>query len=167
MDINTLVEIDRLSYGDYGADLDYFKKRLQEFPTGVLVVENEEKITGFAVFEKLTKDQIPEHFSDLKTSQKISEPWIHIIAFTTETNYKDVESDTKLLLKIEEIAGKHDCKFSCVPLTKDHPFKGNGVFAFWEKNGYKIVGSIKWQADSGELLDCHFYLKEFKPTRKL
>lgn len=158
-DISQLVSIDKAAYGDYGADESYFKQKLASPNTWILVVEEKEKITGFAVIELMKKDQIPADFVDLRLDYPIPNNWLHIIAFTTKTNYIDVDSDSKLVIACEEIAKNIGCNISCVPLSIAHPFANHNVFGFWEKNGYKNAGTIKWVASQKEKIDCYFYKK--------
>ena len=65
-DIHRLVEIDQEAYGEYGADNQYFKKKFQFFPQGILVVEEHGEVTGFTVIEFLEANQLPPNFSDFK-----------------------------------------------------------------------------------------------------
>jgi ribosomal protein S18 acetylase RimI-like enzyme len=158
-DIPDLVSIDRKAYGKYGADEKYFTQKLSSLNTRILVVENKGKITGFAVLEILKKDEIPNDFTDLKLDKPLEDNWIHIIAFTTETNYLDIDSDSKLVKAIEDMAKNMGVATFCVPLSVDHPFSNHDVFGFWEKNGYKNAGTIKWVASPTEKIDCYFLKK--------
>ena len=159
-DLDAMVELDRKSYGVYGANKEYFAKKLKSFPEGVLVVEDKGRATGFLISEILNKKDVPEDFCDMKLEEPIKGKWVHVVAFTTKTNYKDSMSDSKLLLATEEIAKNKGCIESCVPLSKNHPFKENGVFEFWEMNGYKNIGEIKWMASPSELIECYFFKKD-------
>ena len=159
-DINSLVEVDKKSYDDYGADRDYFSRKIKPFPQGVLVFEEDKKVTGFIVFDLLDKDNLPEDFCDMDISEPIKGKWIYIAAFTTKTNYKDKKSDSKLLLEAEKVAKSRGAEESCVPLSKEHPYKQHGVFEFWEMNNYRSVGEIKWRPSSDEFIECWFYKKE-------
>jgi len=159
IDLDRLVEIDRKAYGEYGENKQYFIKKFNIFPKGILVVENKEEITGFIVFEIMGKNAIPADFGDVKLTEPINGTWMHIIAFTTETNYKDKNSDSELLLVAEKIAKDSGCTEAYVPLSKNHPFKDNGVFEFWEMYGYERVGEIKWIPNSDEFVGCYFYKK--------
>lgn len=158
-DISDLVSIDRKAYGKYGADEKYFNEKLSSPDTRILTVENKGKITGFAVFEILKKDEIPNDFTDLKLNKPLEDTWIHIIAFTTQTNFLDIDSDSELVTAIEDMAKNMGVAVFCIPLSIDHPFTKNDVFGFWEKNGYENVGTIKWIASPEELIDCYFYKK--------
>lgn len=158
-DISGLVSIDRRAYGKYGADEKYFRQKLSSPNTRILTVENKRKITGFAVLEILKKDEIPNDFTDLKLDKPLEDTWIHIIAFTTETNFLDFNSDSKLVTAIEDIAKNMGHFTLCIPLNIDHPFIKNNVFSFWKKNGYENVGTIKWNANSRKKIDCYFYKK--------
>ena len=93
-------------------------------------------------------------------SKSIKGKWIYIAAFTTKTNYKDKESDSKLLLAAENVAGKLGCIESCVPLSIEHTYKNNDVFEFWKINGYKKDGKIKWRVNQDEFIECDFYRKK-------
>lgn len=157
--IPRLVEIDRSAYGKYGADKKYFEEKYSSSNTKILVVENMGKITGFAVFELLQKDEVPLDFTELEINTPLEDVWIHIIAFTTETNYKDVESDSKLVKAIEKETRKMGSKTFCVPLSIDHPFLKCDVFGFWEKSGYRNVGTINWFASPKEKIKCYLYKK--------
>ena len=159
-DLDNMIKIDKHAYGDYGSNEEYFAKKLNSFPKGVLVVEDKGKITGFTIFEIINKNDMPEDFCDMKLSEPINGKWMHIPAFTTATNYKDKKSDSELLLTAEKIAKKEGCIEACVPLSKNHPFKDNGVFEFWEMNGYKNIGKIKWVFNSNEFIECYFYRKK-------
>lgn len=101
-DIPDLVSIDRRAYGKYGADEKYFIQKLSSPNTKILAVENKGKITGFAVFEILNKDEIPEDFTDLKLNKQFENSWVHIIAFTTETNFLDIDCDSERIWFLEE-----------------------------------------------------------------
>jgi len=158
-DLVRLVEVDKEAYGEYGSNKQYFSKKLNLFPRGVLVIENKRTVTGFIVFETMNKNDMPENFCDMELTEQINGKWMHIPAFTTETNYKDKESDSKLLLAAEKIAKSEGCVEACVPLSKNHPFRDNGVFEFWEINGYKNIGKIKWMFNSNEFIECYFYKK--------
>jgi ribosomal protein S18 acetylase RimI-like enzyme len=158
-DLDVMVEVDKKAYGKYGSDKEYFSKKLKSFPEGILVVEGKGKITGFVVLEILNKDDVQEDFCDMKLEEPIKGKWMHLVAFTTKANYKDKESDTKLLLAAEKIAKTKGCIESCVPLSKYHPFKNNGVFEFWKMNGYKNIGEIKWMFSPNEFVECYFFKK--------
>lgn len=158
-DIPDLVSIDRQAYGKHGADEKYFSQKFSSLDTRILTVENNGKITGFTVFEILNKDEIPNDFTDLKLDKQLENTWAHVIAFTTETNYLDADSDSKLVIAIENMAKIMGCATFCVPLNKDHPFIKHDVFGFWKKNGYENAGTIKWIASPSEKIDCYFYMK--------
>jgi len=158
-DLDRMVESDRRAYGKYGANKKYFAKKLNSFPKGILVVEDKGKVNGFTVFEIENKDDIPEDFCDMKLTEPINGKWMHVVAFTTATNYKDKKSDSKLLLAAEKVSRDLGCTESCVPLSKNHPFKENSVFEFWKMNGYKLIGEIKWMPNPNEFVECYFYKK--------
>jgi len=158
-DLDAMVEVDRKAYGEYGANKEYFVKKMTSLSKGILVVEEGKRITGFIVFEIMNKDDIPEDFCDMRLEEPINGKWMHPVAFTTRTNYKDKISDSNLLLAAEKIAKSKGCIESCVPLSKNHPFKDNGVFEFWKMNGYKNIGEIKWIPNSNEFIECYFYKK--------
>lgn len=160
-DIDRLVEIDRATYGIFGADKKYFDDKFQSFPQGILVVEENGNITGFTVIELLNSNQMPKDFTDFKPVKPLEGKWIHIIAFTTATNYQDIKSDSELVKAVEEIGKKFGCTSSCVPLTINHPLAKNGVFDFWKLNGYKIAGELNWIASQTEKIACYFYRKNF------
>ena len=160
-DIDRLVEIDQTTYGKFGADQKYFENKFRSFPQGILVVEENDNITGFTVIELLNTDQTPKDFEDFKPEKPLRGKWIHIIAFTTATNYQDVKSDSELVKAAEKIGKEHGCASSCVPLTKNHPLINNGVFDFWRINGYKMAGEINWVASPSEKIACDFYRKDF------
>lgn len=156
-DILQLVEIDRKAYREYGENEEYFRRKLASPNTKVLVVEANGKVTGFTVFEMMEPDQIPENFSNLELKIPIQGRWMHIIAFTTESNYMDKEADTQLLKTAEEIARNKGCVIFCVPLSVDHPYPA--AFPFFEGNGYQRIGRIKWDAGLNGKIDCYFYSK--------
>jgi hypothetical protein len=158
-DLDSMVEVDKKAYEEYGTDKEYFSKKLKSFPEGILVAEDKGKITGFVVLEVLNKDDVPEDFCDMKLKEPIKGKYVHIVAFTTETNYIDKISDSKLLLVAEKIAKTKGCIESYVPLSKNHPFKDNGVFEFWKMNGYKKIGEIRWISNPNEFIECHFFKK--------
>ena len=101
--------------------------------------------------------QTPENFSDLQLMKPMKGKWMHIIAFTTETNYKDIHADTRLLKAAENLARELRSSVFCVPLSKNHPYPA--AFNFFEGNGYQKVGTIQWLANSNEKIDCYFYSK--------
>jgi len=158
-DIPQLVALDRKAYGRYGADKTYFVKKFSSKNTKILKVEDQGKVVGFTVFELLKKNEIPSDFSNLKIDEPIKGMWAHIIAFTTKTNYADIESDSNLVKAIERSAKLMGCEIFCVPLSINHPFIKHDVFGFWEKNGYKNVGTIDWLASPTEKIKCYFYRK--------
>ncbi len=159
-DLDQMVTVDVKAYSKYGCTKEYFSDKLSSFPGGVLVVEENGNITGFTILEKMKKDGVPQDFRDLKLTEPIRGNWIHIVAFTTATNYLDVESDSKLLAEAEKIAINEGYIEACVPLSKDHPFADNDVFKFYDMNGYDKIGEIKWIASPTELIDCYFYRKK-------
>src|SRR3989344_2773874 len=119
-DIPQLVKIDHDAYGEYGADNNYFNRKLNSYNASILVVEEKDKLTGFIVFEVMEKDEIPEDFRNLTIKKSIKDKWIHVIAFTTQTNYLDIDSDTKLLLEAEKLALEQGINTFCAPLSVDH-----------------------------------------------
>lgn len=159
-DIPALVSIDQAAYGTHGADKAYFKSKFKSFPQGILVVEEDGKVTGFTVIELLDKNELPQDFGEFKPTEPLTGKWIHIIAFTTATNYKDAATDSLLLQAAEKVGIELGCASSCVPLTKQHPFERNNVFGFWKSNGYKTAGEINWHANNGEKFACWFYRKK-------
>ena len=78
-------------------------KYFSTFPEGVLVVEENGEVTGFTVIEILEKNKTPKGFSDLKIDKPLERTWANIIMFTTKTNFLDIEEDSQLLRKAEEI----------------------------------------------------------------
>lgn len=158
-DIPHLVALDRASYGDYGADSQYFQQKMSSPNAKILVSESSGKISGFVVFEVMDQGQKLKDFSDLNISKPMVGKWMHIIAFTTVSNFKDVQSDSALLRAAEIEAVKLGCKQFCVPLSIDHPYAKNSVFKFWETYGYRNIGSITWLASPQETIDCYFYQK--------
>lgn len=158
-DIPHLIRIDREAYDKYGADEKYFRQKFAAQNTTILVVEEPEGVSGFMVFELLGANEFPPDFKNLKLKTSLNANWIHVIAFTTKTNYKDVEADTALLRSAENSGKNLGYSLFGVPLTVEHPFEKNDVFGFWEKNGYHQVGTIDWKAGPNELLPCYLYLK--------
>jgi len=160
-DLDTMVKMDRERFGEYGAKKDYFIKKLNSPPGSIIVAYDDNgKMVGFVVFDILEKNTISDDFSDLKIKFPIKGRWVHIVAFSSRDNYMDKEFDSKLLLTAEEFAKNKGCIESCVPLTKNHPFRKNEVFEFWEMNGYKKVGEIKWMPNTNEFVECYFYKKK-------
>ncbi len=158
-DIPSMVVLDRISYGVYGADQHYFQQKIVSQNAKIFVSETNGKVGGFVVFEVMEPDQQLEDFSDLHITKPIIEKWMHIIAFTTATNFKDVQADSELLKAAENEARNLGCTLFCVPLSIDHPYIENDVFGFWERNGYQRIGTIKWIASPTETIDCYFYSK--------
>ncbi len=159
-DIRRLAEIDKKSYGESGATIEYFMENISRFPEGVLVVEEEGIITGFMVFEIYQPHEKPKNFPDMSIKSPFFGKWMFIIAFTTSTNYEDKKEDGKLLSSAEEIAKKRGCAEACVPLSIDHPFEKNGVFEFFEGNGYSKAGSINWNGSSPKIIECYLMRKK-------
>ncbi|NYZ75692.1 hypothetical protein H0N98_00375 [Candidatus Micrarchaeota archaeon] len=159
-DLEEMARVDRKAYGAYGANKKLLFKKLLAFPQGVLVIEDKGKITGFTVFEVMNKDDVPEDFCDMKLQKTINGKWMHPVIFTTKTNYKDKKSDSRLLLAAEKIAKNLGCVESVVPLSKNHPFKENGAFEFWEDNGYENIGEINWLPSQKESVGCYLYRKK-------
>lgn len=159
-DIESMVKIDKESFGEYGLKKEYFIKKLKSSSGSIIVAyDNNNKMIGFVVFEILEKNMISDDFCDLKIKSLIKGKWVHIIAFTAKDKYMDKELDSKILLSAEIFAKNKGCVESYVPLTKEHPFKKNGVFEFWKNNGYENVGEIKWKVNSTKLIECFFYRK--------
>jgi len=159
-DINSMVELDKKCFGTYGSDAGYFLKKLNS-PSGNILVAYDDKgeMVGFSVFEILDKETIPNDFCDLKIKSPIKGKWVHMVAFTTLSKYLNRKKDSELLIKSEQFAKAKGCVESYVPLSKYHPFKKNKVFEFWEENGYRNCGEIKWMAKSDEFIECFFYRK--------
>lgn len=158
-DIPHLVTIDRAAYCEYGANERYFQQKITSPNAKILVTESNGHVTGFVVFEVMEPNQKLDGFSDLKVTKPITEKWMHIIAFTTATNFKDVQVDSALLQAAENKAKNIGVTRFCVPLSIDHPYVKNDVFGFWETNGYRKTGTIKWIATPTETIDCYFYTK--------
>lgn len=158
-DIPLLVGLDRAAYGNYGANERYFRQKIASPNAKVVVAESDGRVTGFVVFEIMEPGQALDGFSVMSVTKPIAEKWMHIIAFTTATNFKDVLADSELLQAAEKEARSLGCALFCVPLSIDHPYVENDVFGFWEKNGYRNAGTIKWIASPTETIDCYFYMK--------
>ncbi|GEM_PF-3810083 len=158
-DIPNLVTLDRSAYRAYGADENYFLQKFHSQNAKIVVSESGGQVSGFVVFEVMEPGQQLEGFSDMIVTKPITEKWMHIIAFTTATNFKDVQADSKLLQAGENKAKTLGCTLFCVPLSIDHPYIKNEVFGFWEKNGYHNAGTITWIARPQETIDCYFYTK--------
>lgn len=105
----------------------------------------------------MQQDEIPDRFSDLELKEPLKGRWMHITDFTTESNYKDKESDSILLKEAEETASELGYSTFCVPLPMNHLYLE--AFPFFEGNGYQNVGTIKWVAGPNEKIDCYFYSK--------
>ncbi|MCX6775429.1 MAG: hypothetical protein NT130_01085 [Candidatus Micrarchaeota archaeon] len=159
-DLEEMVRVDRKAYGEYGASKKLLFKKLSAFPQGLLVAEDKGRITGFTVFEIMEKDDVPESFCDMKLLKPIDGRWMHPTIFTTKTDYRDKKSDSRLLLAAEKIAKSLGCVESCVPLSKNHPFRDNGAFEFWEDNGYENIGGIEWMPNPKESVECYLYRKK-------
>ena len=159
-DIDRLVAIDRIAYGKHGANNQYFQNKFQAFPQGILVVEKNGLVTGFTVIELLNAGQTPKDFTDFKPAEPLVGVWMHIIAFTTATNYQDVKADSELVAAAEKIGKQYGAVAVGVPLSKDHPYAKNGVFDFWQSNGYKLAGEINWVASPDKKIECYFYKKD-------
>ena len=159
-DLDIMVKIDRECFGEYGAKKDYFIKKLNNPLGSIIVACDKGKMIGFVVFDILEKDMTSEDFCDLKIKFPIKGRWMHVVAFTPRDNYMNKQLDSKLLLTAEKSAKNKGCIESYVPLTKNHPFKENGVFEFWKMNGYKKVGKIKWTPNANEFVECYFYKKK-------
>lgn len=158
-DFPSLAALDRAAYGDYGEDEDYFQKKFRSHEAKIIVSETNGQISGFVVFEIMQPGQDLDGFSDLNIPKPITQNWMHIIAFTTVSNFNDFEADSMLLEAAEREARNLGCRLFCVPLSIDHPYLKNDVFGFWERNGYQKAGTIKWIASPTETIDCYFYTK--------
>ncbi len=154
--ITALVAIDRAHYGEYGANEEYFRKKLSSDNARVLVVEESGKPTGFCVVEFMNPGQSIDGFCNpsIPLPQK---KWMHIIAFTTKTDFQDKDADKALLSKVEETAQKLGSTTFCVPLSLDHPYPQ--AYPFFEGNGYQKRGTIDWIAGPNELIPCNFLVK--------
>ena len=159
-DLDRISDMDKAAYGEYGSSREYFAKKLAKFPEGTLVAEDKGKVAGVVVFDVIEKGSTPEDFGSIELSEPISGRWMYIVVFTTATNYANKKSDSQFLLAAEKVAKRFGCVEICVPLTKNHPFKGNGVFEFWESNGYRRVGEVKWEPNANESFECYFYKKK-------
>ena len=158
-DLDKLVELDRKAYGDYGAKKKYFARKFKQFPEGMLVVEEGNKLTGLVFFEIIAKGKLPEEFRDMILETPVKGKWMHPVIFTTDSNYKDKNSDSLLLKSAEKLAKELGCMEACVPLTKNHPYKENGVFDFWILNDYSNAGEIKWVPNKSDSFECFVYRK--------
>lgn len=158
-DIPRLVELDRASYKAYGANQTYFQEKFHSKNAKIIVTESNGSITGFVVFEIMEPRQQLEGFFHLNIIKPITEKWMHIIAFTTISNFADVRADSELLGAAEQAASRARSRLFCVPLSIDHPYLKNYVFGFWETNGYERIGTIKWIASPSKTIDCYFYAK--------
>ena len=143
-DIPRLVELDNDAYGVHGANEKYFTEKLKKFRNGIFVCEQNKEITGFIAVYVLEEKEISNDFCELHLKEPIKGKWMHIIAFTTQTNYKDKKHDGALVAAAEKFARQKGCLASYVPLSKEHPFEKHGVFDFWKENGYRIAGKIQW-----------------------
>ncbi len=161
-DLPCLAALDRAAYGEYGVNKRYFRQKLISPNATILVAQSHEHITGFVVFEVMKPDQELEDFYDLQITKPLSDAWMHIIAFTTITNFKDALTDAKLLHAAEEKARALGCSTFCVPLTINHPYPD--AFGFFEANGYRRAGTITWNASPTEAIDCYFYTKSAENT---
>lgn len=158
-DIPNLVSLDHAAYGAYGADKNYFLQKFHSRNAKIIVSEADGRITGFVVFEVMEPNQELEGFFDMSVTKPITEKWMHIIAFTTVSNFKDIQSDSALLQAAEDEAKRLGCTRFCVPLSIDHPYVNNDVFGFWEKNAYHNAGTITWIASPLKTIDCYFYTR--------
>lgn len=156
-DIPQLVNVDRNSYGEYGADGDYFSSRLASPDAKVLVVEVGGTITGFAVLEMVAGGRAPDEYANLDPNTPPQNKWIQIGSFTTRSNYLDAAEDKKLVDAIEDFGKTNGCNSFGTCLSIDHPYPA--AFGFWEKNGYEKTGTIQWVGSPKEPIDCYFYLK--------
>jgi hypothetical protein len=154
--IDSLVEIDRQHYGEYGADHEYFKRKLASENARLFVVSENDKPTGFCVMEIMNPGQPMTDFSNLSNSLP-QEKWMHIIAFTTKLDFQDKESDGVLLTAVEQAAHTFGCSVYCVPLSVDHPYPE--AYEFFHGNGYRETGTLNWVAGPNELIPCNFLVK--------
>ena len=115
---------------------------------------------GFSVCDLHENNEISGEFEIVEVSRPISGKWIHIVAFTTQTNYGNKEEDSKLSDKVEEIARAKGCAWSYVPLPKKHKFDENNAYDFWKSRGYKNCGLVSWKGGNGSVLECYFYGKK-------
>lgn len=160
--IGRLVALDKKSYGAFGEDERYFREKVSSPTAKVVIMETNGELNGFCVFDVMKPNNTLENFINLNTSIPPTEQWMHISAFTTESNFRDIVSDTKLLLAAENMGINLGCGASYVPLTVQHPYKSHGVFEFFETNGYRNVGTIDWVNQKGDILPCLLYRKELK-----
>lgn len=158
-DTDKIVEIDRECFGEYGASKNLVIEKMKKFPGCAAIGFDNDKCIGFFIFEILEVDEKPKEFTDFILNERIKGKWLHAIMFTPRDNYKNQKTDLNLLLFAEKIARQKGCIESLVPLSKNHPFKGNGVFEFWEKNGYKKCGETRWIAGKNKYIDCWIYKK--------
>ena len=159
LDFDALVSLDKEAYGADGAPNEYFLRKLTNFKEGVLVLENQGTIIGFAVFEKYQGNETPMGFSELNT-KKLPKTWAFIAAFTTRSNYSNKDEDLVLLDSIENKAKSMNCQASFVPLSKNHPYEKHDVYDFWESNGYSKCEEISWISNSNEKIECFLLKKE-------
>ena len=154
--IPDLVAIDQEHYGQYGADTTYFEAKISDTNYQIFLVVEAGKPTGFAVIEFMTNNRQLVDFSD-NSDPLPSENWIHIIAFTTKTDFADDQSDKKLLKALESFCISKGFHTFCVPLSVNHPYPL--AYPFFESHGYEKIGTISWIADNGEKVPCNFLSK--------
>lgn len=158
-DIPKIALLEKSAYGEKGYSEQFLLDKYATFPDGVMVAENANHLTGYILYEALGKDEMSGDFRIVKLEKPISSRWMHIIAFTTETNYKDFEHDSELLHAAEKAALNNKCLDAYVPLPKQHTFDAHGAHQFWERNGYRKIGTILWLPESGNPIECLFYKK--------
>lgn len=159
-DIPKLALLERKAYGKQGYSEQFILGKQRHFPDGLIISEHENKITGYILYDSLGEHEISPDFRIVSLKEPIEGRWMHIVAFTTETNYKDFEHDANLLRTAEKSAILNGCKFAYVPLPKEHTFDKHGAHQFWERNGYRKIGSIQWLPESGKPVECYFYKKQ-------
>jgi len=147
--IEALVKIDKEHYKEFGANADYFRRKFSTENARILVVLENGQPTGFCVFEVMEPNQPLEDFSNHSTPFPV-EKWMHIIAFTTKTDFQDKDADKALLLTAEQTAYGLGCNTFCVPLTVEHPYPH--AYPFFEGNGYQKAGTLDWIAGPNEFI---------------
>lgn len=157
-DIRDLVNVDTKAFGK-GIDAITLESQINIFPNGLFVVRVGNKLVGMAAFEKHKNKNFPYYCHNVKSTHKNAGELGYISIITLLEKYRGQGLGSLLLKKIENTAKKEGCHTLYCPVNQNHPYKDKGIFKFWEKNGFRIFGEIKWELSKDRIRRAYVFEK--------
>lgn len=150
-----IVEIDKQAFGDQGISEKTISSQINNFPEGVFVAKENDKIVGVVCCERHEEENFPPYNHDVGKTHSENGVLLYISLITVVEDFRNKNVGSSLLEKVSELGKKLGSLKIYLPVNKKHPYLEKGILNFWQKNGYGIAGETDWEVLPDRVVNAH------------